>query len=490
MGHNDLERVEYIHPPTKEYYANKPIDLWWPFWAWRIIAPTDSNDTDLFQELILRLIKAGCHNRAKLAELTCLTEEFVSYLLAVLSGKGWISDWKLSSLGEDVLLEGYESGRDVRSGYILQDPKTNKLVPRVFDKLNYVNGVAIDRISASYIASRASGKKIRPFLLRPKAGLPELPSVDAVYKAIRDHRLDKNRLKQAGFESTAVPLHEDQVECLDETAFPVYMHLQLFSEMGGERSWYISDPGSLLPSVEDMNRIADHWLDTDKHFAGKVEELLGISSRNTVSLDEANRQRDDKAKAHIIKEYPWVTQFPMVESNVIAMLSDRDMIDGKHDARQWMIEHFVASQQKVCEAVIKVLSPPGDQVDDWQKVKFPNERNSRHQIKAIYLSCDAVDEELAWNFSGVRSGQIRSAMTEGNQSLRQLLAAMVLRLPAIVTEIDRAIPKWLNRTIDLANTRNKADHANNYVIEMEEAFRHYHFVETFLKLIEGSVTNG
>jgi len=492
IGHRSLDQVEYIRSPSREYYTNKPQDLWWPFWAWKVIAPDDAKETDIFQELLLRLIKAGCHDRVALVKYSCLHNEFVGHLLAILIEKGWLEAWTLTDAGEKAVSEGYDVSGTVRSYYLLQDARTGKLVPRVFPTFNYIDGIKIEESRISFAHSRQSGKYVSPAMLSVPPIEPYRPSVDEVYKAIRDHRLDMNRLKQAGFEVDLLSLYEDQVEFLDDEAFPVYMHLQLFTELGGDRSWYISDPASLLPSCDEMNKIADHYLESDKHFASRVESILGIALYEGVaSYDEAKKQLDELAKARLIKEFSWVSKFPLIEKYVLLMIKDQLELESEAEGKPWMLERLVSSSQKVCEAVIKQLSPPSKNHVEWKKVVFPGSwKTNRPQIKAVYRCCKAVDDNLAWNFSSIREGNLRGAMEEGNQSLRQLLAAMVLRMPDQVMEIERAIPDWLNQAIALAESRNKAEHANEHITTKVAAHRHLEFVETLLKYIEGNVING
>ena len=491
-SHRSLDQVEYIRSPSREYYVTKPQDLWWPFWAWRVIAPEDANETDIFQELLLRLIKAGCHDRSALVKYSCLHNEFVGHLLAILTGKEWLEDWTLTDAGEKAVSEGYDVSGQVRSYYLLQDARTEKLVPRVFPSFDYIDGVQVEENRVSFPHSRQSGKYVRPFMLRTSPIEPSRPSVDEVYKAIRDHRLDRNRLKQAGFESDLLSLYEDQVEFLDDEPFPVYMHLQLFTEPGGDKPWYISDPASMLPSCNEMNKIAGHYLESDKHFASRVESILGIAlDEGSTSYDEAKKQLDELARARLIKDFSWVSKFPLIEKYVLPMINDQLELDNEIEEKPWMLERLVSSSQKVCEAVVKQLSPPSEKHDEWKKVVFPgNWKANRPQIKAVYRCCKAVDDDLAWNFSSIREGNLRGAMEKGNQSLRQLLAAMVLRMPDQVMEIERAIPGWLNQAIALAESRNKAEHANEHVTTKIAAYRHLEFVESLLKYIEGNVVNG
>ena len=403
IEHRNLDQVEYIRPPTREYYATKPQDLWWPFLAWRVIAPDDANETDIFQELLLRLIKAGCHDRIALARYSALHNDFVGHLLAILVEKGWLDGWRLTESGEMAVSEGYDASSKVKSYYLLQDTRTGKILPRVFPSFNYIDGIVVADGRASFPHSRQSGRYLKPFVLWPAQLNPSRPSVDEVYKAIRDHRLDRNRLKQAGFESESVSLNEDQVEFLEDEAFPVFMHLQLFTEPGGDRPWYISDPGGLLPSCEEMNRVAMIWLESDKRFASRVESVIGIAVEEEYSKnDEVKKQLEELAKAQLIKEYSWVSKVPLVEKYVLLMIKDRQEFESAEDKRPWMTERLVSSLQKVCESVVKLLSPPDRSHDEWRKISFNDERKNWEQIKAIYKCCGAVDDQLAYNFSKIR----------------------------------------------------------------------------------------
>ena len=352
-GHRDLDQVEYIRPPSRDYYATKPQDLWWPFWAWRVIAPEEANETDIFQELLLRLIKAGCHDRTALARYSALHNEFIGHLLAILIGKGWLEGWSLTESGEKAVSEGYDASSQVKSYYLLQDSRTGKVLPRVFRHFSYIDGVVVADGRASYPHSRQSGRYVKPLLLRPSQMDPPRPSVDEVYKAIRDHRLDRNRMKQAGFDSGSLSLQEGQVEFLEDDAFPVFMHLQLFTDHGGDRPWYISDPASMLPSCEEMNRIAENWLESDKQFASRVESVMGIALEEESSThDESKKQLEELAKARLIKDFSWVSKVPLVEQYVLLMIKDQQEFESAVVKKPWMIERLVSSLQKVCEAIV------------------------------------------------------------------------------------------------------------------------------------------
>lgn len=490
-NHKDLESVEYIKPLSRNYYDTKPQNLWWPFWAWRIIAPEEADETDVFQELILRLIKAGAQDRVKLEKYSCLHSEFVIHLIAILEGKGLLQGWELTEKGEKAVVDGYQRSDKVSTYYLLQDADSGKLVPRVFRSLSYIDNVTVDKNKASYLHSRGSGRNVRPYILRTSRDAPIQPSVDEVYDSIRSHRLDRNRLSQAGLDSDAMTLYEDQIELLDDDPFPVYMHLQLFTELGGERPWYISDPTNLLPSLDMLNRVADNRRETDKFFAERVDELLGISiDKEANTYDDVNMQIDEKIKAQLIMNYSWVSHFPQVEKYVLLMLKDKQVLECAAEKAPWMRERLVSSIQLVCESIVKMLSPPDEKNEEWKKVHFKDEWNNRRQIKDIYLQCDAVDDQLAFNFSKIRSGQIKVAMKKGDQSLRQLLAAMVLIIPQTVMEIERSIPGWLNRAMLLGESRNKAEHANDQIVGDKEVSDHIEFIERLLNCIEGSVVNG
>ena len=119
----------------------------------------------------------------------------------------------------------------------------------------------------------------------------------------------------------------------------------------------------------------------------------------------------------------------------------------------------------ICELQYERNPPPDTKKPD---LKF-------FSIYLIYYLC----------LSTVNPGAIRSALTYGNQSLKPLVAGMLLKNPDMVEAINSQYPTWLDLIIPLANDRNKfASHAGGKSISKENVMEHLSSVDELLIVLE------
>lgn len=485
ITHSDLSSVAYAKQADTFSFGKRSMDVWWPFWAWRVVAPTEPRETDVFKELVLRLLKTGSKDLSAVSRMTGLHKDFVLHIITVLQSEELLNELSVTEKGIKELEVGYEDNSEIRTYTILQDASSGQLVPRVFNHLDYIDGVKVEGMKVSYLKNRGKSTETRPFVLRSANITPEQPAVDLIYDAVRQHRVDRNKLRQAGFDYSSVELREGAVDYLVDSPEAVFMHLQIFLDSSADRQWCISDPAGLFPSMPVLNRAADEKLQSDKFFAQRIDQLLGIASE-TSNLDYQAHDRllDEKAKSELSARFPWASHIPLVESTVLEMLRDHYDLEEYGDKSNKRLKTLSRSLQNVCEAIIKVLLQPNPSLTQWKRVDLKG-KERRHQIKAIYLaSSKAVNDELAWNLSSIGVGQIRAAMEKGEQSLRQLTAALVLVKPAVVDEVEEELSGWLTLLMELARRRNSAGHANLEVLDDSCINNDFVFVTDLLKVIE------
>jgi phage pi2 protein 07 len=487
ITHRDIELVGYVKPSEQHFYENKARDLWWPFWAWKVIAPKEANETDIFRELILKLINAGCNDAKTIADLSGLHKDFVLHLVAILQGGKMLDGWQLTDHGRTTLEKGFDLSTELKSYFVLQDAGSGEVLPRVFSHFDYIDDIEIADKRVSYVMNRGTGKKRSPFMIREFGGVPSRPSVDKIYDAIRQHRKDRNKLKQAGFDADAVELLEGAVDYLDDTPTAIYMNLKVFIDMSGDRSWYVSDPGGLFPSLPILNSVADKRFESDKFFASRIDELLGIAAEDKeLNYLVRNDILEEKIKAQLISDYAWASRVPLAEEYVLRMLRDHyDYLECQVKP-SWKVERLSISLQNVCESIVKLLLNPDMEKKEFNKIEFCGKSISKQQIKFIYLnSCKSIDDELARYFSGIQWWVLKDAMQTGKRSLRQLMAALVLVSPEVVDEVDMECPGWLHSLKDVAENRNaSAGHANDVVLDIDRVNKDFEFVDKLLKVIE------
>ncbi len=115
----------------------------------------------------------------------------------------------------------------------------------------------------------------------------------------------------------------------------------------------------------------------------------------------------------------------------------------------------------------------------------------RRQKKEIYLQSGILDDDIAWNLSGVNSYVVKDAMQTGNKSLRQLIAALVISKPIAVKGLNAASPDWIEHMLNLAVDRNEISaHANLNTTDENNVKKHEQFLAHLLEYIEGEAASG
>jgi hypothetical protein len=176
-----------------------------------------------------------------------------------------------------------------------------------------------------------------PFMIREFGGAPSQPAIDEIYGA----RKDRRKLKQAGFDADAVDISEAAVDYLDDMPIAIFMNLQVFVDRAGDRSWYISDPEGLFPSLPILNAAADKRLESDKFFAERINELLGlVVEGNGVSYSERNDMLEEIIRVQLVSEDSWASKIPLVEDHVLQMLRNHYDLQSCPDKLNWRVKRL------------------------------------------------------------------------------------------------------------------------------------------------------
>ena len=155
------------------------------------------------------------------------------------------------------------------------------------------------------------------------------------------------------------------------------------------------------------------------------------------------------------------------------------------------MEGLLSELQKVIEAWLKAFMEPNEANNDWENLVIrwngnrPIFQHDKRLIKQIYLKVGGVSEYAAERLATVRGGNVKAAITKGNQSLKPMLAAMLLTFPQVIEQLSMQLPNWLDNAIRLADDRNqKASHASGKILTREEVKNHFFSVDQLLKVLE------
>lgn len=498
INHKNLEDISFIaSEPAAGLYTEATRDLFWPFYLWRVLGKKVEEPLNVFQLLLLKLVKAGCTENDKLVEYCNLDKELVKYILAELINEGYLQGWKLTEKAHNLL-----NGKEVSSSetcvyYIVQDATTGKLLPRMLTTIPYIDQVSIKEGKPCFVKNRSTGNEIRPYLINTV--IPAVkPTVEHVLDSMRGYRRAIFQLDQIG----ELPPEDDinidsSIEFIEDNAIPIYCNLSLFSTVSGERSWYISDPTGLTHSLPELNEIAEQLLKKNKGFSSRIDDMLGIAdSIKVTSYQEKVRYFEEKAKTELFSSYSWASENEIISKHVLAMLRFKIQAEEETKPHSELLEALLSELQKVIEAWLKSFIKPDKKNTDWHVLVSrwngdkPIYQQNKALIKEIYLRVEGVSELSAKSLSTVNAGTLRSALTFSGQSLKPMLSALLLSNPNVFIQINQQLPEWLDAMVCLANDRNsKASHANGQYLTKEDAFKHVKAVDQLLTVLEKLLGN-
>lgn len=493
ITHRDIQNVCYLKskPSRKQFYETQR-DIFWPFNLWRVAAPKSKASLNIFQMLVLKLILAGCRENEKLCRYSNLDKELIKHILGQLINEGYLDGWDLTDKANELLSGAEEHTSEKTNYYLLQDATTGKLMPRVLSTLPHIEDMDFSGRFPQFVQSKGSGKLVKPLLINNTV-TPVAPTAEQMNTCLRSYRRQLNQLKQADVYVSDNALEVTySIEFIEPEPIAAFLHIKLFSTISGERSWYLADPTGLTETLAELNESAETLLESNKHFSSRVSEVMGIAETGYVSSYQEQMLRfEEQAKVELLSKYPWVQSHPLIEKHVLATLRFKNEVEQAQSPRPEVLEGLLTELQKVVEAWLKNFIRPNESNKDWEVLvvrwngKKPIFQYQKRLIEEIYLRVDGVSGYAAKRLATVRGGNVQSAMTRGNESLKPMLAAMLLRFPEVVEHLSTQLPSWLDNAIRLADDRNqKASHASGAVLTKEEVKSHLNSVDQLLKVIE------
>lgn len=490
ISHRDIQDVCYLKGKLNRYQNEK--DIFWPFYLWRVAAPKSKPSLNIFQMLVLKLILAGCRDNEKLSRYSNLDKELIKHILAQLTNDGYLDGWSHSDKAKELLLGVEESANEKTSYYILQDATTGKLMPRVLSTLPHIEDMDFSERFPQFVRSKGSGKLVKPLLINNTVKA-EVPTSEQMNSCLRSYRRVLNQLKQADFYVSDDALEVTySIEFIEPEPIAAFIHTKLFSTISGERMWYLSDPTGLTETLTDLNDVAEQLLNSNKHFASRINEVMGIAEDvHTRNYKQQEQLFEEQAKVELLSKYPWVQEHWLIEKHVLATLRFKNQVEQFQSPRSEVLEGLMSELQKIIEAWLKTFMKPKETRNNWEVLVMrwngnrPIFQHDKRLIEQIYLRVSGVSGYAAKRLATVRGGNVQSAMTRGNQSLKPMLAAMLLTFPKVVEQLSMQLPNWLDNAIRLADDRNqKASHASGEVLTKEEVKSHVFSVDELLKVLE------
>jgi hypothetical protein len=324
------------------------------------------------------------------------------------------------------------------------------------------------------------------------------PTAEQMNVCLREHRRVLNQLKQADLYVADTDFEVNySIDFIEQEPIAAFMHTRLFSTITGERSWYLSDPAGLTETLPELNEVAEKLIESNKSFASRVNDVIGIAEKeHMTSYQEQMLQFEEQAKVELLSKYPWVQKYSLIDKHLLGMLRLKKQVEFETSPRFELLDGLLSELQRVLEAWLKEAIEPKKTNTDWEvfviewdgnRPKYQVDKRIREQV---FYRINGVSKDVGYQLSTVNPGTIRSALTYGNQSLKPLVAGMLLKNPDMVEAINSQYPTWLDLIIPLANDRNKfASHAGGKSISKDNVMEHLSSVDELLIVLERFLGN-
>lgn len=493
ISHKNIQNVCYLKSSgNNQAYYDKQRHVFWPFHLWRVTAPKEKAPLNIFQMLLLKLVKAGCTANDKLCLYSNLDKELVRYILAQLTSDGFLDGWIITDKAVS-LLEGKQvQNQEMSSYYLIQDATTGKLMPRVLSSLPHIEKMDFSSKFPGFVVSKGSGKTVSPLMVNNIQQAVQ-PTAEQMNVCLREHRRVLNQLKQADLYVADTDFEVNySIDFIEQEPIAAFMHTRLFSTVTGERSWYLSDPAGLTETLPELNEAAEKLIESNKSFASRVDDVIGIAEKeHMTSYQEQMLQFEQQAKVELLSKYPWVQKYPLIDKHLLGMLRLKKQVEFESSPRFELLDGLLSELQRVLEAWLKEAIEPKKTNTDWEVFviewdgNWPKYQVDKRIREQVFYRINGVSKDVGYQLSTVNPGAIRSALTYGNQSLKPLVAGMLLKNPDMVEAINSQYPTWLDLIIPLANDRNKfASHAGGKSISKDNVMEHLSSVDELLIVLE------
>lgn len=421
----------------------KRTNLLLPVYAWRLVTPEPQDrPLNVLQRAVLRFQLTGTREHVTVGARLGVDHELVAYVVEelkqmdLLDAVGTITDRGLRILEESELGVG-----DMRVGWVFQDTRNGRLLPRFVTSLEYAD-VEADDEGRAWVLSGSKGAPRRDwaFVIRPGDAPVAPPQPLDVLEAARRHHRQERRLQRAGLDLEAIPAEAVQQVSLiaDE---PERLHLLTFVYVPDKAEdedelWYVADPFGFGASTalreqiealrddahsglrEVLDRMTGEQLERQRETWLAMQDFIREEARREVArlwpLGAA--AEDDRVRDRVVLAFQEVVRLQMEESGGREI---RDRIDGAYLKLRQALEQVLL--------VLRDIRPPGEA---WRKLYQGETWIPRDAVQRVILACTtAVGFRIPDSSAllATNPGRVRAACTRADSSsVRALCVALVL----------------------------------------------------------------
>jgi hypothetical protein len=391
----------FVDTATYLNYGNKPAGkaraVLWPVLVHRVLYPDVAQaKMNLFQKVVMRLVRAKVYDVEELADLTGFHNNLVLLIFAQLISRGWLSDdaKEITEVGEKAINEEDEQTEQLASGYIFQDAVTGKLWPRMENRLALVEPINQGDKFSKFSLNRKTGKFSNPYKPFFKARRYDAPTSANTLDAWQEYRSDYRAARQLAYSGelpkqvklSGISYQSEQ----PESAWVIVW----ITASNDSQLWSIKDPFDIRDEAWWLTDSLPKLLDSNKNLTKNLAELIGQPEPDEQTVSEWLASLKDQAELQVLLDYPWAKNDPDIKAALAVLLKRREMLESGQDHKN-DLEAAITEAQKLLEVLMQ-----------WLIKAFPSrlEQLSNHRgrkkslikkVRSLMMLSELLDETIS-----------------------------------------------------------------------------------------------
>jgi hypothetical protein len=460
----------FVDTATYLNYGNKPAGkaraVLWPVLVHRVLYPEVAQaKMNLFQKVVMRLVRAKVYDVEELADLTGFHKNLVLLIFAQLISRGCLTDdaKEITEAGEKAINEEDEQTEQLASGYLFQDAVTGKLWPRLENRMVLVEPANQGDKFPKFSLNRKTGKFSSPYKPFFKAIRCDVPTSVNTLDAWQEYRSDYRAARQLAY-SDELPKQVKLSGISYQSEQPESAWVIVWITASNDRKlWSIKDPFDIRDEAWWLTDSLPKLLDSNKNLTKSLAELIGKPEPDEQSISEWLASLQDQAELQVLLNYPWAKNDPDITAALAVLLKRREMLESGQDYKN-DLEAAITEAQKLLEVLMQwlIVSYPAD-IGALPK-SGKNDWNLNERVLDV-LKLPAFNKEVRRVLARQNLQQtVIRCLNSPASSLKALLFAAAL---GSVGNTDHPLKSLsdkqlrLNDLLRLADLRNQATHGNS-----------------------------
>lgn len=437
----------------------------WPVWVHEVLYPEVRQPrTNIYQKVVMRLIRAKTHDAEDIAQLTGMHINLVKLIQAELYSNDWINAQAnaLTESGIRAINEADQQSEQLASGHLFQDAYTGKLWPRIEKRLSIMEPIDPAARFPEFQLDRKTGRTLKPY--KPYGNFQQLPVPDLqeALKAWQEYRSDYRAARQL-YSNGELPQEVRLSGIRMQKVSSVLAWIIVWITPGNAYSlWTIKDPFDIRDEAWWLTDQLPKLLETDRNLLKSLGQLIGETKQDNQTVSEWLASLQKQAQLQVLLNYPWANKEPDIAAAISVLLTRKETISNGQN-HQNDLEAAVTESQKLLEVLmqwlIKTYPANTGSLPKASKNDYALNKQLLIELRLPAMTADVVE---------VLSRQILQSVIKSlstpTSSLKALVFAAALGTvgnPNHPLKSLTANQLRLDRLLKLADLRNQTSHGNS-----------------------------